>query len=248
MANKIDFCERCIFLDSMQMMARDGPSGMKKLMSNLGGWDNRKDFLEKAASSLFRHSIDWDLILRMGNSWYNRIVEASHKPTRQQREAAWAKIEDDISKMSKKVKDLSTLPLAPLNEPRKAVSERFSQVFVVLFIPALNAALNAEDRGAMQEEVTRLGFALDAYKAEHGSYPKQLADLSPQYVEKIPQDVFSGKELIYKPKAKGFLLYSIGPNGTDDGGHGWDDRSEETFNCDDLGVRVPAKPKAEKKE
>ena len=33
-----------------------------------------------------------------------------------------------------------------------------------------------------------------------------------------PQDIFSGGALHYKPQADGYLLYSVGPNGIDDGG------------------------------
>ena len=35
---------------------------------------------------------------------------------------------------------------------------------------------------------------------------------------KLPDDPFSGKALIYKPRAKGFVIYSIGPNMKDNGG------------------------------
>jgi len=41
----------------------------------------------------------------------------------------------------------------------------------------------------------------------------------PSYLKSIPNDPFVEKKpLIYKKTAKGYLLYSVGPDGVDDGG------------------------------
>jgi hypothetical protein len=90
----------------------------------------------------------------------------------------------------------------------------------------------------MEFEVTMLGFALAAYHGDHGCYPAKLAELVPRYVADIPKDVFSGDDLIYKREGDGYLLYSVGPNGVDDDGKGYDDRTyDETW--DDISIRVP---------
>lgn len=82
----------------------------------------------------------------------------------------------------------------------------------------------------------RLAFALAEYKLANGVYPQKLADLSPKYQTAIPDDLFTGKPLVYKPTKDGYLLYSVGADGKDDGGktHG-----DEPYGCDDLVVRVP---------
>ena len=72
----------------------------------------------------------------------------------------------------------------------------------------------------------------DSYRKERGAYPVKLADLRPAYVKTIPKDVFTDKALIYKPQAKGYLLYSLGENLKDDGGV--NDREQK----DDVAVRV----------
>ena len=91
----------------------------------------------------------------------------------------------------------------------------------------------------MQFDLTRLAFALAAYRADRGTYPAKLADLVPKYVAKVPQDIFSAAELHYRPEGGGYLLYSVGVNGKDDGGKGMDDRKDGE-DWDDLTVRVPA--------
>jgi hypothetical protein len=52
---------------------------------------------------------------------------------------------------------------------------------------------------------------------------------------RISQDIFSGNPLIYRPSETGYLLYSVGPNGKDDGGRGPDDDPSG----DDLVIRMP---------
>jgi hypothetical protein len=54
----------------------------------------------------------------------------------------------------------------------------------------------------------------------------------------VPDDLFTGKPLIYKPEEKGFLLYSVGPNGKDEDGRGLKDDPKG----DDIAIRVAAVP------
>jgi hypothetical protein len=65
---------------------------------------------------------------------------------------------------------------------------------------------------------TQAFLALQAYRDKFGSYPNTLEELKRQIGWKLPTDPFSSKDLMYKPQAKGFLLYSIGPDRKDDGG------------------------------
>jgi hypothetical protein len=110
-----------------------------------------------------------------------------------------------------------------------------------MFLPAFSAAINAENRGNMQFELTKLAFALAAYRADHGSYPAKLADMMPKYVALVHKDLFNDAELHYRQEAEGYLLYSVGVNGKDDGGKGVEDcKEDEPEDWDDLVVRMPA--------
>ena len=80
-----------------------------------------------------------------------------------------------------------------------------------------------------------VAFALAAFKKDNGQFPARLDDLAPKYLPTIPNDLFSDKPLIYRLEDKGYLLYSVGPNGIDDGGHGQDDEPRG----DDLPIRMP---------
>ena len=59
-------------------------------------------------------------------------------------------------------------------------------------------------------------LALIAYRDRFGSYPTDLKQLRQKLGWKIPNDVFSGKDFIYKRQGKGFIFYGIGENLKDD--------------------------------
>jgi hypothetical protein len=118
-------------------------------------------------------------------------------------------------------------------------------------LPALSACAKAENRASTQFELTKLAFALAAYRADHGAYPAKLADLVPKCVAEVPKDIFNDGELHYRQEGGGYLLYSVGVNGKDDGGKGFEDAtSKDTAggkDWDDLVVRIPAVAKEQER-
>ncbi|MCS7309521.1 MAG: hypothetical protein NZ741_04810 [Armatimonadetes bacterium] len=65
--------------------------------------------------------------------------------------------------------------------------------------------------------VLMLGCAagVRAYRLRHGAYPPSLSAAG---VDDLNRDPFTGEQFLYKPAANGFLLYSVGRDGVDDGG------------------------------
>lgn len=64
-----------------------------------------------------------------------------------------------------------------------------------------------------------VALALRAYRVEHGSYPAKLSALVPTCLGSIPGDPFTPSgQIRYKPSSPGYILYSVGPDGKDDGG------------------------------
>jgi len=97
-----------------------------------------------------------------------------------------------------------TVPDDPLCN---SLSTSFRKIF---FKDASNVSQNA---------LLLVSLALQAYRAEHGNYPETLAELTPAYITAIPDDPFALQAPVcYKRAADGYLLYSIGPDGKDDGG------------------------------
>ena len=72
----------------------------------------------------------------------------------------------------------------------------------------------------MRLEFTRLAFALAAYRADHGSYPAKLADLSQSTSRPCRRTSSTTPNCTTGREGDGYLLYSVGTNGKDDGGKG----------------------------
>lgn len=68
-----------------------------------------------------------------------------------------------------------------------------------------------------------LGLKAIDYKKEHGAFPRDLQELGAQDLV----DLCTGKPLVYRPEPNGFLLYSVGPDLTDDGGREYDHKKKK---------------------
>jgi len=61
--------------------------------------------------------------------------------------------------------------------------------------------------------------AVERYRLGHGFWPDRLDDLVPRNLSRIPTDPFDGQPLRYKRLDDGVVIYSIGADRKDDGGH-----------------------------
>lgn len=65
----------------------------------------------------------------------------------------------------------------------------------------------------------RVACLLERHRLAKGKYPAALVALTPAFIAKLPGDIINAQPLHYQPTGNGrFLLYSVGWNGTDEGG------------------------------
>jgi len=64
----------------------------------------------------------------------------------------------------------------------------------------------------------RVGVALCAYRARNGHFPEKLDDLVPEFISAIPRDPFGSQPMKLKRTEHELIVYSIGPDMTDNGG------------------------------
>jgi len=63
-------------------------------------------------------------------------------------------------------------------------------------------------------------IALERFRGKHGSYPKTVNELAPEWLKDPPVDFMDGQPLRYRLTDHGhFVLYSVGLDGVDDGGN-----------------------------
>ena len=88
-----------------------------------------------------------------------------------------------------------------------------------LLLPAIEKAVRKYAYGQANVDMATVACALERYHLANGQYPDSLGALVPKFIAKIPNDVITGEPLKYRRAGDGqFLLYSVGWNGTDDGG------------------------------
>jgi len=64
------------------------------------------------------------------------------------------------------------------------------------------------------------------YRADHGAPPEKWADLVPEYLPDVPADPFADGPLKLQHRDGRVFIYSVGPDGKDDGGSGYLERAE----------------------
>ncbi len=244
-AEKLNLGERFVALDTLQSLRRDGTERLTVRRGN-----QPKPTREEIDARMSK--LDWDAMFRLITRWYDTMVAAVAKPTRAERVKAGAKADVDLKELLslsklkdgvvgevlKQLEELDDLVGRAEDEKlRTAVSEKVVASLLGLLAPAVQKMGDSVDRAEQTARHGVLAFALAAYHADQGKYPASLADLSPKYLKQVPDDLFSGKPLIYTPADGGFLLYSVGVNGADDGGRSFGDDPKG----DDLVVRVPRK-------
>jgi hypothetical protein len=115
---------------------------------------------------------------------------------------------------------------------------------IALEPPILRALINVPCRFNEHEHRTRarlrcaiVGVAAERYRLAKSDWPESFAELiSSGFLEAVPADPFDGKPLRMKHVADGLIIYSVGPDRTDNGGSL--DPDEYTNAPKDIGFRL----------
>ncbi len=238
MADRIDVAERYMYLDAVCSVAANGGAGLQDLLALSGDLPSPVD--RSVTRLLGRTAIDWNSILKRGNAWYDRLVAAAHMPRGTERNRAIAAFEQALEDLAAKSGDWKSLAGSFFlgKSPRTVISERLGNIFIALLLPAVSQVVFAEERSAVLLDLAEISFALAAHRAAEGEYPRELDALVPDYLAQLPSDPFGDGGYRYQTVGRGFQIYSLGRNRTDDGGVSLFDESDD--DGDDLVIRVPA--------
>jgi hypothetical protein len=106
-----------------------------------------------------------------------------------------------------------------LKNPRLLNS--ISSLFSRLAIPSIDKALDKFAVSMAEQRMLQTAIALQRYYLANNQYPSSLSLLVPTYLTELPLDAIDGQPLRYLSEPDGgYQLYSIGLNGSDDGGNG----------------------------
>ncbi|OHB73365.1 MAG: hypothetical protein A2Z25_20935 [Planctomycetes bacterium RBG_16_55_9] len=119
--------------------------------------------------------------------------------------------------------EAARLPYHKRQKADDAISARFKStskvhIFVHSLTPSLSRVTTIETRMIAGLRTAQTGLALQRYRLAIGALPDTLKELVPAYLDAVPIDPFDGNELRYKKRGAGFVVYSLGEDGSDDGG------------------------------
>ena len=196
-AQAVDTAERYMMLDFTQFCARANPTETGQLFHDATG---RSDLPPPA---LFRFlPIPYERSMIVANQFYDGLLAAMRQPTYARRREAINLYEQDLQSQTR------SIHLGVLSPDWE----------LGIFIEALSHIQQRWEAARAQDRLSQVALALASFKADHGSYPATLSELTPEYLHEIPQDNFTDRPLIYTRSGTGYTLYSVGPNMTDDGG------------------------------
>jgi hypothetical protein len=88
-----------------------------------------------------------------------------------------------------------------------------------MITPSLQNAVTKSVSAEIQRELAVAAIALTRYELKRRRRPQDLSGLVPEFMAEAPRDFWADSPLVYRPvRNDGFLLYSVGPDGRDDGG------------------------------
>ena len=109
-------------------------------------------------------------------------------------------------------------------------------------IPAISKAVENVEKARMRHTTALVAIAATEFRIAHGSLPENADALFPDFFPVLPKDAFLEKSRIrYLNKNDGVAIYSVGPNGKDDGGPG-PKMDEEQPKTDDIGIILRRAP------
>ena len=63
-----------------------------------------------------------------------------------------------------------------------------------------------------------VALASERFRQAKGRWPEKLQELVPDYLRSVPIDPFDGKEIRFRQLSDGIVIYTLGPDGRDNGG------------------------------
>lgn len=225
LAKIFGFDERLFALSSFDELGDVGPFMLRSVFTvaeDLYGptiwhrwWLRGQRFASRVAA---RYLIDWNEVARQFNAWTDRVAKATDIEELAEREAAFAALKREREEdRSDRVFHITSRLLLGAS-PRRVATDSAGATLKSLVFGAYPAVNQAHNRLQVQRQMTPIVLALGAFRSRHGRYPENLESLVPDYLDRLAEDPYGDGPYKYRCTAEGCRVYSVGPNGEDDGG------------------------------
>ena len=216
--------ERLMFLDVVQYVFTDGgpggghlvPDRWPQLTSDAAFTEEKESgiFMPLSTAASMVHARRDDTVARF-NELFDKFIEISQ-----------------LSPYQRHVRNLRS-------DDFVSAVPKYRYFLIQILVPAVDRASEIGYWGKASHEATVTILALKRWRLEKNAYPVSLGEMvAGGYLRELHMDPYSDKPLIYKRADDDFLLYSVGPNFTDDGGKPGTDRHGQPRKWADNGDTV----------
>ncbi len=87
-----------------------------------------------------------------------------------------------------------------------------------MFLPAIENLITRNTTDQARIRTAQVAVKIELYRTMNGHLPETLGELVPQYFPAAPIDPFDGQPLRFHHLDKGYVIYSVGRDGHDNGG------------------------------
>ncbi len=208
--------ERAMGLECTIHSGRNGPAP----------WNSHSDYHEREYSNkkpvfpdgLIRSAVNWEVACIVLNEVYDRLESIGESGDILEQAAMLRDFDKELETIETESYD-STNMLKAMLGGRTTRGRFFGQKMVGRVLPMARQVFEGCHRTTASFAMMRTGVALELFRLEYGEYPKELKQLNPEFLAVIPLDPYSGQSFVYHPEqGDPYELYSVGPNGKDDGG------------------------------
>ena len=234
-ANRIDFGERLTLLDQAQAMLLD-PMELDPFL----GISHRSSIEQSFIQGTMR-TADVNSALEVINHWfdqYSAVLRQFDVPL----------VLDELDALEQKLarvgqSDNYTAMLWEIFRGPKSRGRYIGNVLTAMFLPAGAHAARADFDTHTLSMLSEVAFAVGNFQSQHDRLPESLAELAPKFLKQPPIDPYHKTPLKFICRDGGFIIYSIGPDGVDNGGRS---RNEiEKAGEYDIRVAVKIRPEIE---
>lgn len=227
-ADMLHLTERCDHLSRLTTLARSKGDGVRNLLRMHLDGDNVAG--RRAIDTLSRCQLDYDAALRRIKHWSDRCLAVARRERFHDRLKGARHIQKAADAHWEKVQQPAQLVAQIEADERPAVALGNFIGDVVGHCWIMRSMLICEAECFQWLDHLQLAVALSIYRAEQGQFPEHLEQLKPAILAEIPLDRMAhGQQLPrYRRQDSGYVLYSVGENGQDNGG-----RTPQAFPNDD---------------
>ena len=151
---------------------------------------------------------------------------------------------DDCMSMMNDYQNWAAQPYYAVEKQVSDSGGRGHGVFVSILLPSMSRMLITCGMIEATDACAEVAVAMTRFRLDHGAMPSRLDDLVPDYLDAVPTDPFDGKPIRLAVKPDRWIIYSVGPDGVDNGGAEMDEnqKGDVIFTLRAAGTNAATRP------